>query len=813
MRTIISNVSPMGGQTLTDFPVLVRITNNNLLKNNFSDSGKELTFVGMDGVQLFHEIEDCDASTGTILAWVCLPSFTNKSAFYLYYKNAFATSYSFNGSNTTFSLNTSLSTLRSRDIASNVWDASYRLVLHFAETSGSPVDSSRYNLTPVGTGGANITGSNGYLGKSLYVNLPTADNTLANVPIRYSYAGFSPVPQQFSISLWINTRSPTNYLASGYTGAYSYFANGSTSGVGLLRWGFNELPVAISYGVSCAPTAWNPNAFNRWTFVTMAATVVTKGPVVTNGTNYLITNGVIAKVNTSLQSMIMSYVPTSDLTIGGSSPGLYSAPGGYDEFRLSHSNRGVPWLLTEYSNQVLADTNLFYYVGGLEAGPLTSHLTNEASSPLPYIGKPVRLLLDSNSLSVPYRGPNYITNIFWTSTNHLGIGFTTNFSYTSDATLYDWSLQYSVAGLYSNYAIVSDVSNGVFTNSAVGLLIYNQANFDLRNLSYKQTNQGFVFDLFGSNKSLASISSLSCKRNGKTISLIPLGGNLFLDNQFLFYRENYAYDFTVNFPEITFTNSIAAVGSEPLVSSNLILATNDSLLQNFDYQFQFSSGLLSKNTLYTLNKSLQSKVNRNSPNLKNAYHEYSVRNEDNQRTSFDSAVTVRSSLPIKNGNILLPDYLEPVPLTLEDRNRLSLATWDGSAWHTLPTTSQITNTALLLYSSLYNEGTIGIVVLGDNNALEQPQLRSRILSPSSDQPNLYQLSIYFSRNENEVVSFSVLSDRGKLIYQEKSVLGNFVTWNTKSHERLLSPGAYVYLLKISGTKSRQYSGSFVVMTP
>jgi hypothetical protein len=88
-RTVTIDASKVAA-TLTDFPVLISVTDTGL-RDNAQASGADILFTAADGLtKLAHEIEYYDASTGTLVAWVKVPSLSGSTdtALYLYYGNA-----------------------------------------------------------------------------------------------------------------------------------------------------------------------------------------------------------------------------------------------------------------------------------------------------------------------------------------------------------------------------------------------------------------------------------------------------------------------------------------------------------------------------------------------------------------------------------------------------------------------------------------------------------------------------------------------------------------------------------------------------
>ena len=74
-----------GGETLTDFPVLVKLSSaKGFDYSACASGGGDLRFALEDGTLLSHEVDTWDA-TGISLVWVKVPSFTSTTAIYVYY--------------------------------------------------------------------------------------------------------------------------------------------------------------------------------------------------------------------------------------------------------------------------------------------------------------------------------------------------------------------------------------------------------------------------------------------------------------------------------------------------------------------------------------------------------------------------------------------------------------------------------------------------------------------------------------------------------------------------------------------------------
>jgi len=108
---------------LTDFPVLIDITDSDLASNAQS-SGDDIVFTDYSGSKLDHEIELY--SGGHLVALVRVPSLssTEETVLYMYYGNLGASN---------------------QENPTGVWDSHYVLVQHLEETSGTHYDSTSNN--------------------------------------------------------------------------------------------------------------------------------------------------------------------------------------------------------------------------------------------------------------------------------------------------------------------------------------------------------------------------------------------------------------------------------------------------------------------------------------------------------------------------------------------------------------------------------------------------------------------------------------------------------------------------------------------
>ena len=117
LKAQVNSSQVSGSSDLSNFPVLVSLTNNDLrtvanggLVEN--SNGYDIVFTSSNGSTLLsHQLESYNATTGELIAWVRFPTLspTTDTEFYIHFGNS--------------GISTDQSTV-------NVWDSNYKMVLH-----------------------------------------------------------------------------------------------------------------------------------------------------------------------------------------------------------------------------------------------------------------------------------------------------------------------------------------------------------------------------------------------------------------------------------------------------------------------------------------------------------------------------------------------------------------------------------------------------------------------------------------------------------------------------------------------------------
>jgi len=304
-----------GSSDLTDYPMLVSITDTDVLASAQADAD-DILFTSADGLtQLDHEIESYDSGTGALVAWVRIPTldFDNDTVIYMYYGNAVASN---------------------QQNATGVWDSNYAAVWHMNQASGTLMDSTSNNndiaatATPdyaqagkIGTS-INFDGSSEYFSGSI-TNLPTGNTN-------------------YTIESWYNAdttgnRAMVGWGAFGSTRQVTAFRLNSSTGYAHYWWGDDHIP---TQALSTATWTYAAAHFDGTTRRTIHnTTVITNTPGGTHNAT------------------------SANFRLGSANSGEYW-DGKLDEVRISRVARSTDWMATSYNNQSSPGT--FYSLGTQE---------------------------------------------------------------------------------------------------------------------------------------------------------------------------------------------------------------------------------------------------------------------------------------------------------------------------------------------------------------------------------------------------------------------------------------------------------------
>jgi len=219
-RTITIDYTKVGGSSnLTDFPLLVR-ESGNWLKDVSTDpsngqiqtrSGYDIIFRDTDGNQLYHEFENYDSSTGSLVAWVKVPTvyYNSNTTIYMDYGNKCVPP--------TFPDST------------QVWKSSYKGVYHLKEDRSGTGNLDLYQDSTSnnkdGDDYVNITGKTGQIYNGQEFNNPLPDLNRSHIDFGSGAFTFGTT---FTISAWLYVTKDPDNLADNEAYIHTIFSNEDT---------------------------------------------------------------------------------------------------------------------------------------------------------------------------------------------------------------------------------------------------------------------------------------------------------------------------------------------------------------------------------------------------------------------------------------------------------------------------------------------------------------------------------------------------------------------------------------------------------
>ncbi|MEO1144081.1 MAG: DUF2341 domain-containing protein [Cyanobacteria bacterium J06638_22] len=330
-RFVVAADRVVGDGSLQDFPLFVH-EQADWLKNTAHggkiehDQGYDMRFELPNGMQLDHELENYDPETGTLTAWVRLPSLeaTSNTEFFLYYGRPDLSA--------------------SEEWAVGVWQ-NYLAVIDCetgADRSGNSRDAFAHNVEP-----ATLLGSAGrYNGTDSKLEVPTS-NWLDNLDALTAQVVFKSDVTGFDQTILRAGSSGTEAEASL---AFHYDGDPDNAILGRLGTTDGSTSAKTISNVHTTETYWAALTWSRDHSVTIYG----------QGVPLELSDAAIGSAGLTQISSVQGADPTPLLIGSGSA----NWQGIIDEVRFCADELTSDWLATEYSNQ--RDPRVFYGIGGEE---------------------------------------------------------------------------------------------------------------------------------------------------------------------------------------------------------------------------------------------------------------------------------------------------------------------------------------------------------------------------------------------------------------------------------------------------------------
>jgi hypothetical protein len=351
---------------LTDFPVLVSITDADL-KAGAKPDGSDIVVTSADGTnKLSREIEEYDDSDGTLALWFKAPNLWGSAdtRFYLYYGNATAS--------------------ETNDPAT--WDSHYVLVLHLSETNTN-FDNSGYDEHYDSTSYTNHAGwfkdNKGFGGGTMNTNGKIAGGDFMGYPayqsndqIRVDHdASLNFRTNDFTVSIWMRTQSGQGYGLHGEGSLITKIEfDAPTNGwrFGLYACCPDPNTALRTYymtgGATREERIFNTNdiylADDEWHYVGMS---LGRQPAVDSNLIFWADDKIHVNNTAYDGAAAIDQDGDEDVYIGSVQGGSFGWFGFLDEVRISNVARDSNWIATSYNNQ--GDPSSFHTLGLEEFPP------------------------------------------------------------------------------------------------------------------------------------------------------------------------------------------------------------------------------------------------------------------------------------------------------------------------------------------------------------------------------------------------------------------------------------------------------------
>ncbi|MCJ7446672.1 MAG: DUF2341 domain-containing protein, partial [Bacteroidales bacterium] len=304
-KTITIDGSKVVG-TVTDFPVLISITDNNLRDNVENINGYDIIFSDINYNRLDHDLESYDAATGTLVVWVRVPTISN-------------------GTDTPIRMFYGNPQITTDQSSPGTWNSGYSGVWHLHDDY---LDATSYANNGTNSGTTNVPGK-----------IASGGNfDSANDYIQVGTTGWT--SGSGTIEVWANTNAAAgtgaNYIF-GHTTIPAYFNRLQL----YLSPSSSDLALGLGDNHTKHTSIGSPFANGTWYHVVL----------IWNGTNYeVFVNGLSEAAGT--YTGLSSLNSIADIgNIGNPAARTEGWNGIIDEVRVSSVIRSSGWIQTEFNNQ------------------------------------------------------------------------------------------------------------------------------------------------------------------------------------------------------------------------------------------------------------------------------------------------------------------------------------------------------------------------------------------------------------------------------------------------------------------------------
>ncbi|OHD66134.1 MAG: hypothetical protein A2096_13675 [Spirochaetes bacterium GWF1_41_5] len=771
-RKIISN-NPAAGGDLTNFPLLVTISNDTDLASYASNNGHDIVFtLGVNSNKLCHEIEYYDS--GTLVAWVKVPYFSS----------------SVQASNNLFMYFDKTKSGDQQNAAA-VWDANYKGVWHLSQdplgTAPQMLDSTvnarhgSVNSTPAGNLPVRVAGQTGYglefsdesEGKSNWVEIPLMDFP------------------ELTVELWGMRYDVDAAFGDGFFGGRRWNANPNLREGYDLMIGAGANNVSISYNavVTNNTTTNDQNQIfnigaeiNTWH--NMAGTVD-----LVNSTKIFFVDSIQADSDAiAAGSAVKSYTYQSYLCIGRSYVNQGYLSGRVDEVRISDKPRSSNWLATCHSN--MKQSAAFHTLGSCETNPGVIFNFISQNTPFGVAGESISINLNAFVIV------NTINNVSidWGDGN-----ISTAAPDIMDISSEEYTHIYSARSNYVLKAAATSSSGSAATNSNI-IIILPYRMHAVQNLSFSHAEKGFLISW--QIQSHANVDHYNLYRENMLHAKIYNPAlREYLDDRVIF-GDRYSYWMETVYHAGSIFSSTNTSASHSVYRREKDIGTGGGSVATLFAELEVPRGALSATSCISM--TILSNGNFSFYDTgKPVYHQIELAGSD-LADKIKGAWTLKFRIPVTNNLLNFKPYNE-TGFSIAQKDLFCIAGWNGKTWSPISTVSFIDRrennfSFLILENSLNQTGIYGVMCNRENTVNETVSVKNRVFLPENNNKNTTHVQISFPNPERKDVKVEIFNQNGRLVridnYYEWI---SFYSWDGKNNTGAIEKsGLYIVSICVSG---------------
>ncbi len=334
-----------------------------------------------------------------------------------------------------------------------------------------------------------------------------------------------------------------------------------------------------------------------------------------------------------------------------------------------------------------------------------------------------------------------------------------------------------------------------------------------------QTNQGFIFDIFNGGGATADSYTLLVTQNNRPMTNFSHLGNhrWLIEDMFYGVESTNTVCIVYSSPTTIYGIYNTNTGVKQTKLTNYYISGGSStnrILANFEFKARFPDKSFPGDTTLTVEYPTAAYFGREQF-IGQAYNELLISDVNGRYTNLTNSFQIVFSLRVSNDAVVVPGYTGAFP-SIANQNLLSLGYWNGRKWAPLAATYTLSTSKLTLTASASSLGRYGVLLANSADQYggePKLQIASRLLILGSTDPLYNQLVLVFPNENNSEVTFAVFDISGRMVYTSADTSGTTIRWNAKSKTSGsdITPGVYLYVVKVGNSDLRNYKGTFVVM--